>query len=212
MANNKNTTIIVRRINEAAKKYKAELVGKTFLIIFEDHYIEVSFRIKNFLHLCGVDTTLKNAADFYKKAASKGGLNSNEIAFSSKRPFSLADIKTQNLQAALDLFSKEIFVATDLFTQTNTYAIGTTDLKIIICIDSDRNRQGQVISNILVPRSLRVEYLKNSRCANLYEVDFVLKKDSNDKLYSELIYGNPKDLCKLKDDIKAMIEESSFSR
>ena len=48
MANNTNKKTIVARINAAAMKYKSNLVGNTFLIIFEGNCIELSFRAKNF--------------------------------------------------------------------------------------------------------------------------------------------------------------------
>lgn len=63
----KEKEIIIKRICEAAQIYKERLVGKTFLILFEGHSIEVMFKADNFLHLCGVDTYLY-AKDFYKKA------------------------------------------------------------------------------------------------------------------------------------------------
>ena len=83
MANNTSKKTIAARINAAAKKYKSKLVGNTFLIIYEGNYIELSFRAKNFLHLCGVDTTIQGAISFYRKACSKYGINDKEISFSS---------------------------------------------------------------------------------------------------------------------------------
>lgn len=44
MANNTNKITIVARINAEAKKYKSNLVGNTFLIIYEGNCIELSFR------------------------------------------------------------------------------------------------------------------------------------------------------------------------
>ena len=57
--------IIVERINNASKLYKNDLIGKTFLLIYEGKTLEVIFKAENFLHLCGVDTNLY-AKEFYR--------------------------------------------------------------------------------------------------------------------------------------------------
>lgn len=207
MANNTNKKAIVTRINAAAKKYKTKLVGNTFLIIYEGRFIELSFRAKNFLHLCGVDTTIQGAIPFYRKACSKYGINEKEISFSSIHPFNLADIKTKNLTDAIDLLSKEILVATDVQTHSHIYAIGATDLEIVMCLDKDNQSTNN--TNVFVPWSLRVEYLQNSKFTDLYAVDFVLKKDTNSTGgYSEIVYGDEAGLQKLPDYIKALIDDN----
>ncbi len=207
MANNTNKITIVARINAAAKKYKSRLVGNTFLIIYEGNYIELSFRAKNFLHLCGVDTTVQGAIPFYRKACSKYGINDKEISFSSNHPYNLADIKTANLSDAIDLLTKEILIATDVQTKSHIYAIGATDLEIVMCLDKDNQVANN--SNIFVPWSLRVEYLQNSKFTDLYVVDYVLKKDTNSTGgYSDIIYGDKAGLQSLPDNIKSLIADN----
>ena len=207
MANNTNKKTIVARINAAAKKYKSNLVGNTFLIIFEGNCIVLSFRAKNFLHLCGVDTTIQGAIPFYRKACSKYGVNDKEISFSSNHPYNLADIKTANLSDAIDLLTKEILIAIDVQTKSHIYAIGATDLEIVMCLDKDNQVTNN--SNIFVPWSLRVEYLQNSRFTDLYAVDFVLKKDTNSTGgYSDIVYGDKAGLRSLPDNIKSLIAEN----
>jgi hypothetical protein len=66
---------ITKYIIDAAKQYKQTLLGKTFMYVFSDKYIEVSFRKKDFAHLTGVDKTL-SANDFYKEAVN-GRLREN---------------------------------------------------------------------------------------------------------------------------------------
>lgn len=61
---------VVEIIKKAAKIYKEMLVGKTFMLVFDDRYIEVMFKTRNFCHLTGVQTGL-TAADFYKKSVKK---------------------------------------------------------------------------------------------------------------------------------------------
>ena len=55
---------IVKEICKAAKLYKANLVGKRFLYVFDGRYIEVLYKNVNFKHLTGVECNM-SAADFY---------------------------------------------------------------------------------------------------------------------------------------------------
>lgn len=64
---------LVNRIRRAAKKYKDYLVGKTFLFVYENGYIEVMFTTKAFFHLTGVNSKL-SAVDFYKHAVMENGV------------------------------------------------------------------------------------------------------------------------------------------
>ena len=58
---------IIKTIENAAKVYKDQLVGKTFLYVFDGRYIEVIFKAENFKHLTGVDSSL-SAKRFLKLA------------------------------------------------------------------------------------------------------------------------------------------------
>lgn len=58
---------IVREINKAAQLYKQHLVGKKFLYVFDERYIEVCYKIDGFRHLTGVETNL-SAKRFYQYA------------------------------------------------------------------------------------------------------------------------------------------------
>lgn len=60
---------IVREINKAAQLYKQHLVGKKFLYVFDERYIEVCYKIDGFRHLTGVETNL-SAKRFYQYAVS----------------------------------------------------------------------------------------------------------------------------------------------
>lgn len=62
---------IVKEICEAAKLYKATLVGKRFLYVFDGRYIEVLYKNVNFKHLTGVECNM-SAADFYRNALKIG--------------------------------------------------------------------------------------------------------------------------------------------
>ncbi|MBQ4232994.1 MAG: hypothetical protein II699_06905 [Lachnospiraceae bacterium] len=45
----KDTTEIIQRITNAAKYYKENVVGKTFLFLFEGNSVEVMFKSNNFM-------------------------------------------------------------------------------------------------------------------------------------------------------------------
>lgn len=79
---------IVSEIIKAAKDYKQNLLGKTFLYVFENKHIEVMFKAKDFRHLTGIDTTL-SAQDFFKQAH-QGKLQASQIFFSARHPYKLA--------------------------------------------------------------------------------------------------------------------------
>lgn len=180
---------IVNKINNSAVIYKNNLVGKTFLLLYDGKNIEVSFKDENFLHLCGVETNLY-AKDFYKKAV-KRTLGYKDIYFTNVHPYKLADKKTNFLSQAFLLLKNESLVVTDVKTQSKNYKIGTTDCNILLCFDKIAQNQ-----NIFIPYSLRVKNINANKFKNIYEVDYVLSKKNNEKQYNFLEYG---DESKLED-------------
>lgn len=176
-------------IHKNAVIYKKHLISKTFLLLFEGHSIEIMFKAENLLHLCGVDTKLL-AKDFYQKAYQKK-LSDKEIYFSKKHPYDFAKIKLEHLPQAISLLSNESFVITDISTQTKMFKLGATDLEVIFCFDSQIDNNGNIINNILIPYSLRVEGIPNSKFGNMYEVNYVLSKKTGTKNYINIEYGNP---------------------
>jgi hypothetical protein len=176
-------------IHKNAVIYKKHLISKTFLLLFEGHSIEIMFKAENLLHLCGVDTKLL-AKDFYQKAYQKK-LSDKEIYFSKKHPYDFAKIKLEHLPQAISLLNNESFVITDISTQTKMFKLGATDLEVIFCFDSQIDNNGNIINNILIPYSLRVEGIPNSKFGNMYEVNYVLSKKTGTKTYINIEYGNP---------------------
>lgn len=70
---------VVAAIQAAAQAYKDRLVGRTFLYVFDQRFIEVLYKAQNFKHLTGVDSRL-SARDFYK-AALRHQLQGTQIFF-----------------------------------------------------------------------------------------------------------------------------------
>ncbi len=183
-----NNSDIVKRIINAAKYYKQNLVGKSFAFLFEGRSVEVVFKTENFLHLCGVDTTLY-PKDFYRKAV-RGTLKPFEIGFSNVHPYRFADIKTKNLIDALSLYKRDSLIVKNMSTKSRQYAIGATDLETVICFDEQTDDLGNRISEILVPYSLRIEEIANTRFTDIFEVDYVLSKKYNEHDYNTVEFGD----------------------
>ena len=87
---------IIRRIHNAAKKYKDYFIGNTYMFVYEQQFVEVIFKKTSFLHLTGVNTNL-NAERFFTHALAKKGLRPQEVSFDSDHPYDLADKKTSYL-------------------------------------------------------------------------------------------------------------------
>ena len=79
MGKQQDRRIIVQDIKNAAKLYKQYLVGKKFMYVFENKYIEVIYKSANFRHLTGGDTKL-SAKQFYSYAV-KNILQASQIFF-----------------------------------------------------------------------------------------------------------------------------------
>lgn len=124
---------IVKEICKAAKLYKANLVGKRFLYVFDGRYIEVLYKNVNFKHLTGVECNM-SAADFYKNAL-KNRLQSPQIYFSASHPYSLCKRKIKHLCEISVLASSENFMLEEIATETRTYKFGTTDLNFSLCMN-----------------------------------------------------------------------------
>lgn len=199
---------LVNRIRRAATKYKNYLVGKTFLFVYENGYIEVMFTTRAFFHLTGVNSKL-SAVDFYKHAVKENGLRASEIFFDSDHPFDFANLKTQCLKDLYKITVQDALIADGVVTATANYELAVTDLKITLCLGKDTDINGNIISSRWVPYSFRVEEIDNNKLKDLYEVKFVFCKKNNlprNVKYNEITFGKKEDLTKLSDEIKGMID------
>lgn len=180
--------IMAKEIMASAEIYKTEVAGKKFLVLFEGQYIEVTFKTKNLLHLCGVDTPLRSAVEFYRRSIS-GRLLPTDIGFSEEHPYDLAVKKVSALKDAIKIMWKDVFIVSDLTTKTHFFKFGATNLEVTICISEDTDKNGNIMTGEYVPCSLRVENISNDKFVEMFSVDYVFIKNSQDKVYSEMIYG-----------------------
>lgn len=192
---------IRKKIHIAACNYHRYLAGKTFLYSYNNQFVEIVFKKSSFLHLTGVNTNL-NAKEFYSHSRSKEGLKVQEISFDKAHPYDLAERKTEYLDKLHKITSSEVLIASDVKTLTATYKIGITDFQIALLCGPNKDKFNNMIDECLVPYSFRVENIKNNKLDNLYEVDYILARNTNESLYSEITYRNNIDVITVPDKIK----------
>ncbi len=176
---------IVSEIIKAAKSYKQNLVGKTFLYVFDNKHIEVMFKAKDFRHLTGVDTTL-SAQEFYKKAH-QGKLQASQIFFSARHPYSLAQKKLKHLQDISSLAMGESFMLKDVNTQTESYKYGTTDLEFSLCFNKEYDVNGIEQGDCFIAKSLRDEDCF-SKSNDVFTITHIYSKANDEKKYNQELY------------------------
>lgn len=176
---------IVSEIVEAAKLYKKNLVGKTFLYVFNDRYIEVEYLASGFRHLTGVDTYL-SAKDFYKKATT-GKLWCNQIYFTSLHPYRLCEKKIAHIKDIVELATSECFMLENVTTETKSYQFATSDLKFILCMNQRQDDSGLPKSSKFSVESLRDEDGFN-KAEDAFEITHILSKSNDAPLYTDIVW------------------------
>lgn len=176
---------ILKKIHNAAKNYQRYLAGKTFMYVYEGKSIEVVFKNSSFLHLTGINTKLK-AKEFYKHAKTKNGLKVQEFFFDKDHPYDLAEKKTDHLADLYRITNMEVLITEDVVTFTANYKIGIKDLQFILLCGENRDKHGKLIDDCLVPYSFRIEEIGNEKFGELYEVDLIFCKQTNESINEAL--------------------------
>lgn len=198
---------IVQEIILSAKIYKKKLVGKRFIYLFDNRYIEVLYKKNNFKHLTGVDTYL-SANRFYQLAVD-GKLQKSQIYFSQRHPFSLCKKKVKHISEIANLAVNESFMLEEIITNTEIYKFGTTELTFSLCMNKERDENGKEIGDCFIVKSIRDEdCFKKSK--NVYEVTHIFSKDNNKKgKYTNIVFMDRNhSMQELRDEIKNLIEEN----
>ena len=195
---------IIPEIYAAALEYKNNMVGKTFLYVFDNRFIEVIFKTDNFKHLTGIASTL-TPNEFYNEAIS-GFFEKEQINFTSRHPYDLAKKKLKHLKNIYIMSSSECFIQEDITTNTATYKFATTNLDFSLLLTEDIDSFGILRSEKYITKSLRdKDSFDKSRI--VYEVTHIFIKNNNVKKYSIVTYNSnnklPKELeDKIDDSIK----------
>lgn len=197
---------IVQEIKAAADLYRKHLVGKRFLYVFEDRYIEVLYKVANFRHLTGVATNL-SAKKFYSYAAKKM-LQASQIFFTPQHPFSLCKRKIKHIGQIATLAGSEGFMLEEIVTDTRTYKFGTTDLNFTLCLNKEYGDNGQQKGDCFVVESLRDEdCFSKSRTA--YTVTHIFSTPNDAKKYINLLFLDENaTIDDLPDEIKNMLDQT----
>ena len=180
-----STFAIVRQIKTAALNYKTNLVGRTFLYVFDDRYIEVIFKSSSFKHLTGVDSHL--SADMFYRAAFKNKLSISDVQFNKEHPYKNCVRKIKHINDLASLVLGECFMLENITTKTHTFQFGTTDMNFSLLFDSDVDSFGNLKSEKYIVKSLRDEDCFN-KSKNAYVVTHILSKSNDAKLYDKIVY------------------------
>lgn len=195
----------------AVQKYKNELVGKRFLYIFNDEFIEVIYKTENFMHLTGIGSNKLKPEKFYVKTKDRQ-LKRNHMSFSSRNPLKIALEKSNEL-SKIDIFSNtKIFVIKNMETSTYTYAFGFSDKQITLGLtkDTEKDSDGNEIElDYYVPRTFRVkeDATEGKEPSEIVEITMILSKTDVEAKYNEINYGNKEQIELLPEKIKQYIDE-----
>ena len=186
MATRQETSIsTISTICSAAIKYKTNLVGKTFMYIFDNRFIEVIYKSENFKHMTGVESSL-SAKRFYSLAVNNR-LKANQISFSSRHPYNLCEKKLQHIEDLIDVTSSENFMLEEITTKNRIFKFGTTDTKFTLCLGDDLDANGNLKSKLLTVQSLRDEDCF-SKAKNVHVVTHILSKPNDEKKYNKVLF------------------------
>jgi hypothetical protein len=198
--------VFAREICEAAKLYKENLVGKKFIYVFDQRYIEVLFKRKNFKHLTGIECNL-SAEDFYKNAL-KNHLSPSQIFFTKEHPYELCKRKMKHLRDISSLATGESLMLEEFITQSKSYQFGTTDLNFSLCMDYEYDMHGNVIGDCLIAWSLR-DGDEVSKAKHAYVVTHILSKDNTAAKYTDVVFlDKGESIASLPEAVRAMVDES----
>ena len=174
---------IVNEIKKSAQIYKT-LLDKTFLIVYENCWVEVTFFKQNFKHLTGVSSTIKSAEEFYNKSVDKT-ITSQQISFTAKHPYRTCKKKLSYLQSIDNLFYNDVFVVENLHTQSLFIKIGVSELNYTVGFIENTDENGIKINDILVPATLRINDDGFTLSEKQYEADLIFVRANSDKTYKE---------------------------
>jgi hypothetical protein len=73
---------------------------------------------------------------------------------------------------------------------------------------ANKDKHGKLIDDCLVPYSFRIEEINNTKFGELYEVDFIFSKNTNESLYGTLSYKGNKELEEIPVNILEKIGEN----
>ena len=208
MSKKQDRQLIVKQINRAANAYRRNLVGKRFLYVFDNRYIEVIYKSESFRHLTGVDTYL-SAKRFYSYA-SQGKLSASQIFFSAAHPYDLCVQKVKHIEQIAALATSECFMLEEINTDTQIYKFGTTDLHFTLCMNKELDANGLEKGDCYIAQSLRDEDCF-SKSQNAYIVTHIFSRQNDSKWYTDLLYmDSAATMENIPDSIRGLLDKKCF--
>lgn len=165
---------LLNQIMQGASEYK-KLMGKRYMIVFNDQCFELIFKKENFKHLTGVFSKNLSQHRFFKDALDRR-LKISSLDFSQKQPYRWAKVKCLHLSDIGNLLTKGSFVVKD---QNGGYPYIITDKGFGICLSQDKNQNGEFL-DYYYPRSLQ-------------DGDLTLQKDPSQVFKIDYIFSKPTD-------------------
>ncbi|MCD8301325.1 MAG: PBECR4 domain-containing protein [Clostridiales bacterium] len=206
IGSNESISATLNSIMAAAQVYKTKMVGYVFLYVFEGHTLEVVYRIRDFMHMTGVESNV-SAEQFFKNAV-KGSLKPDQVKFSNRHPYALSKKKVSQLENISLITNSDIFMLEDMQTKTFTYKFGITDLNFTVCLGQNTDKNGNAISKYFSVRSIRVED-SVSRADEAYEVQYIFSRKNDEKKYNTIMYADKRmNINDLTEDVLEMLDDS----
>ena len=190
---------LCKTIHEAAQLYKNNLVGKDFLYVFDNRFIECRFRIDNFKHFTGVESTL-SAKRFYQNALANK-LSYNQVYFSKNHPYDLAKKKLKHIRNISTVLTSESIMLENITTQSASYKFGSTNLDCTICLNKEFIN-GIAKGKHYIGMSLRDEDCF-SKSQHQFVITHIFSKLNSSRKYDTILYMEKNSsIQSLNDEIK----------
>ena len=181
----------IYKLKLCAKIYKEKLLGRRFLVIFDNcNYFEVLFTKSEFKHLTGISSDL-GAANFYELCIGKKTkgkkiqyISPEDIYTTIEHPRIFALKKFKVFEDIYKLFSNSSYVLNDISENKRFYKLGLANFYLTLFLDDKNN-----FENTYIPISLKSEsHLKNA--SDFDSIKFVFEKTNPYLKYSKLLYPN----------------------
>lgn len=160
---------IRNQIVSAAQNYYSYLTNRVFLYVFGDEFIEVMYRIDDFLHLTGVETFL-GAKSFYQ-LAKKSQLGESQFFFKPKHPYDVVKKKLPRLICLNSLTNQQVTILQNMNAGQVSYKIGLTNCDFTVGMYEK--------CGFYSPQTLRVKDKAIENSEKSQKVDFIFSRQTS---------------------------------
>ena len=202
----RNKTSALRNLLIVSQEYKNNMVGKIFMYVFDNRFIEVNYKVKNFKHLTGVDSAL-SADQFYRNCINRT-LTIEQFYFNARHPYHLAENKIRHLGNFYNACSSECFMQEDITTNSGTYKFGTTEMNFSTLFAEDIDEvTGEKRSDYYIVKSLRDKDCFDESSA-VHSVTHIFVKNNDERKYSTVLYLDNNNKSNIPQEAKDKLDSS----